>query len=248
MSYGILYDSTKCVGCRNCEAACAERWGNPYNDEIGAQEKLSANKLTAIRTRDDHYMRKMCMHCLSPACASACPVSALHKTPEGPVVYDAEKCIGCRYCMTACAFGVPAYEWDKALPKVRKCDMCLERRAKGEPSACAAACPTEATICGDRDELIKAAQKRLAENPGDYYQKIFGVEDVGGTSVLMISAVPFEQLGIPANLPKEALPAFTWRALSLVPSIVSVGSVLLGGVYWITHRREEVARKEGRNS
>jgi formate dehydrogenase iron-sulfur subunit len=249
MSYGILFDSTKCIGCRSCEGACAEKWGNPYNDAIGAEEKLSAHKLTAIRTREGgRFMRKMCMHCLTPACASACPVSALHKTAQGPVVYDAEKCIGCRYCMTACAFGVPTYEWDKPLPKVRKCDLCIERRAKGQPTACAEACPAEATISGERDELISEAQKRIAADRAAYYPKIFGVEEVGGTSVLMLSAVPFEQMGLPAGLPREALPAFTWRALSLIPSIVSVGSVLLGGVYWITHRREDVARAEGRNS
>jgi formate dehydrogenase iron-sulfur subunit len=117
---------------------------------------------------------------------------------------------------------------------------------KGQPTACSEICPTEATITGEREKLIAEARKRIADNPGQYYPKVFGIEEVGGTSVLMLSAVPFEQMGLPGNLPKEALPAFTWRALSLVPSIVSVGSVLLGGVYWITHRREDVARAEGR--
>ncbi|MBL8295125.1 MAG: 4Fe-4S dicluster domain-containing protein [Bryobacterales bacterium] len=246
MSYAILFDSTKCIGCRSCESACAEKWGNPYNEQIGAQEKLSARKLTTIQTKGEKFMRKLCMHCLEPACASACPVSALYKTAEGPVEYDADKCIGCRYCMTACAFVVPSYEWDKRLPKVKKCNMCRERQLAGKPTACTEACPTEATITGDRDKMIAEARKRVAENPGQYYPKVFGVEEVGGTSVIMLAAVPFEQLGLPANLPKEALPAFTWRALSLVPSIATVGSVLLGGVYWITHRREEVMRAEGR--
>jgi formate dehydrogenase iron-sulfur subunit len=245
MSYAILFDSTKCIGCRSCESACAEKWGNPYNEQIGAQEKLSARKLTTIQTKGEKYMRKLCMHCLEPACASACPVSALYKTAEGPVEYDAEKCIGCRYCMTACAFSVPSYEWDKRLPKVKKCNLCRERQLVGKPTACSEACPTEATITGNRDKMIAEAKKRVAENPGQYYPKVFGVEEVGGTSVIMLAAVPFEQLGLPGNLPKEALPAFTWRALSLVPSIATVGSVLLGGVYWITHRREEVMRAEG---
>lgn len=245
MSYAILFDSTKCIGCRSCEGACAEKWHNPYDERIGAEEKLSAHKLTAIQTKGERYTRKICMHCVEPACASACPVSAMHKTPQGPVVYDAEKCFGCRYCMTACAFGVPTYQWDQRLPKVRKCDMCLERQSSGKPTACTEACPTGATICGERDRLIAEAKKRVAENPTQYYQKIFGVEEVGGTSVLMVAAVPFEQLGLPANLPKEPLPGFTWRALSFIPNIVSVGSVLLGGVYWITHRREEVERAEG---
>lgn len=245
MSYAILFDSTKCIGCRACEGACAEKWHNPYDERVGAEEKLSAHKLTAIQTKGERYVRKICMHCLEPACASACPVSAMHTTPQGPVVYDADKCFGCRYCMTACAFGVPTYQWDERLPKVRKCDMCLERQSAGKPTACTEGCPTGATICGERDQLVAEAKKRVAGNPTQYYQRVFGVEEVGGTSVLMISAVPFEQLGLPANLPKEPLPGLTWRALSLIPNIVSVGSVLLGGVYWITHRREEVERAEG---
>ncbi len=246
MSYAILFDSTKCIGCRACENACAEKWGNPYNDQIAAQEKLSAQKLTTIQTKGDRFIRKLCMHCAEPACASACPVGALHKTAQGPVLYDAEKCIGCRYCMTACAFQVPSYEWDQRAPKVRKCNMCFERQTVGKPTACTEACPAGATVCGDRDALIAEARKRIADSPGSYHPAVFGIQEVGGTSVLMLAAVPFEQLGLPGNLPKEALPAFTWRALSLIPNIVSVGSVLMGGVYWITHRREEVARVEGR--
>jgi formate dehydrogenase iron-sulfur subunit len=246
MAYAILFDSTKCVGCRACETACAEKWQNPYNEKIAAEEKLSAHKLTAIATKGDKYVRRMCMHCLEPACASACPVGALQKTAAGPVVYDADKCMGCRYCMTACAFGAPTYEWNARLPKVRKCNMCAERQAVGKPTACTEACPNEATVCGERDAMIALAKKRMAENPAAYHPKIYGLEEVGGTSVLMLSEVPFEQLGMPGSLPNEALPAFTWRALELIPSVVTTGSVLLGGISWITHRRKDVAAAENK--
>lgn len=246
MSKAILYDSTLCVGCKACEGACAERWGLPYNDRVAAEEKISAHKLTTIETHGDKYSRRLCMHCAEPTCASVCPVGALHKTALGPVVYDAEKCMGCRYCMQACPFQVPAYEWNAQLPKVRKCNMCYERQVKGEPTACTAACPTGATICGDRDTLVAEAQKRLAEKPGDYYQKIYGIKEVGGTSVLYLSAVPFEQIGLRTGVPKEALPQLTWQVLELLPDVVSTGSVLLGGVWWITNRRAEVAKAEGR--
>lgn len=131
MSKAILYDSTLCIGCKSCEAACAERWRLPYNDKVAAEPRLSAHKLTAIQTFGEHFSRRLCMHCAQPTCASVCPVGALHKTSLGPVVYDAEKCMGCRYCMTACPFQVPAYEWDKRLPKVRKCDMCYDRQRAG---------------------------------------------------------------------------------------------------------------------
>jgi formate dehydrogenase iron-sulfur subunit len=245
MSKAILYDSTMCIGCKACEGACAERWHLPYDDKVAAEPRLSAHKLTAIQTFGEHYSRRLCMHCAEPTCASVCPVGALHKTSLGPVIYDAEKCMGCRYCMTACPFQVPAYEWNRRLPKVRKCDMCYDRQRAGQPTACAEACPTGATTCGDRDALVAEAHRRLAEKPGNYYQRIYGLQVVGGTSVLYLSAVPFEQIGLRTNLPQQPLPTLTWRALEAVPDVVSVGSVLLGGIWWITNRRDEVARAEG---
>jgi formate dehydrogenase iron-sulfur subunit len=245
MSKAILYDSTLCVGCKACEGACAERWGLPYNDQVAAEEKISAHKLTAIETHGEKYSRRMCMHCAEPTCVSVCPVGALQKTALGPVVYDASKCMGCRYCMQACPYQVPAYEWSSRLPKVRKCDMCYDRQLSGQSTACAAACPTGATQLGNRDELIAEARKRLAGKPTEYYQKIYGVKEVGGTSVLILSAVPFEQIGVRTGVPMESLPRLTWKVLELVPDVVSTGSVLLGGVWWITNRRAEVARKEG---
>ena len=250
MARAILFDSTKCVGCRECEKACAGRWGNPYNEAIAATEKLSAGKLITIVTRkpagaaEEKYVRRSCMHCLSPACASACPVAALHKTAEGPVMYDETKCMGCRYCMVACAFNIPAYEWNSRLPRVKKCDMCAERQAAGKKNACVEACPMEAVISGQREDLIAEARKRLGENPKDYYQKIYGLDEVGGTSLLYIAGVPFEQLGLRTDLEKTQLPELTWRVLSHIPDIAGLGTVLLGGVWWITHRREEVAMAE----
>jgi formate dehydrogenase iron-sulfur subunit len=124
--------------------------------------------------------------------------------------------------------------------------MCYERQMAGKPTACSEACPAEATITGDRDTLIADAKKRLADNPDKYYQRIYGLQEAGGTSVLMLSAVPFEQIGLRTNLPNEPIPALTWRVLSLVPDVVTVGTTLLGGIWWITNRRDEVAKAEGR--
>ncbi|MFN7995957.1 MAG: 4Fe-4S dicluster domain-containing protein [Bryobacteraceae bacterium] len=242
----ILYDSTLCVGCKACEGACAERWHLPYGEKISAESRLSAHKLTTIQAFGERYSRRLCMHCAEPACASVCPVGALHKTALGPVVYDAEKCMGCRYCMLACPFQVPVYEWNSRTPRVRKCDMCYDRQRAGRPTACTEACPTGATTCGERDELVAEARKRIAEKPREYYPRIYGLKEAGGTSVLYLSAVPFEQIGLRTNVPQQPLPTLTWRVLSLVPDVVSVGSVLLGGVWWITNRRDEVARKEGK--
>lgn len=245
MAKAILYDSTLCVGCRSCESACSAKWGNPYNDNIAKEEQLSAHKVTAIQTFGEKYMRRLCMHCEVPTCASVCPVGALEKTALGAVVYDEDKCMGCRYCMAACPFQVPTYEWNAMVPRVKKCNLCYERQIKGEPTACTKECPTNATICGDRDAMIAEAKKRLAEKPGEYYPGIYGLSDVGGTSVFMISALPFNQLGLRMDLPKEPLPALTWKVLSHIPDVVVLGSVLLGGIWWITHRRDEVAAAEG---
>jgi formate dehydrogenase iron-sulfur subunit len=244
MSKAILYDATLCIGCKLCEQACAERNKLSYSETIAAQQRLSCNKLTAVLANGDKFMRRLCMNCLDPTCVSVCPVSAFRKTALGPVVYDQTRCIGCRYCMLACPFQVPAYEWNKRLPVVKKCDMCADRVAAGQPTACAEICPTGATKFGERDELIAEAQQRLHEKPDQYVPHIFGLSEVGGTSVLLLSGVPFEQFGYRADLIHEPMPMLTWRVLSHVPDIAVLGSVLLGGIWWITHRREEVAAAE----
>jgi len=245
MSKGILYDATLCIGCRLCEKACAERNKLAYDDAIASRETLSEHKLTTIVTRGDKFMRRLCMNCQDPACASVCPVAALRKTDMGPVTYDESRCMGCRYCMLACPFGVPKYEWSKLLPRVRKCDMCADRVAAGRQTACAEACPTGATKFGDRDDLIAEAKERIAKAPEQYLNHLYGLEEVGGTSTLLLSSVPFDTFGL--RTPSERLPMLTYRALSHIPDIVSLGGVLLGGVWWITHRRVEVAAAEGQN-
>jgi formate dehydrogenase iron-sulfur subunit len=191
-------------------------------------------------------MRRLCMNCAQPACASVCPVGALRKTGIGPVIYDEKRCIGCRYCMAACPFSVPKYEWGKLLPRIRKCTMCADRVAAGQQTACAQICPTGATKFGERDDLIREAQQRIRDDPAKYVQHIYGLTEVGGTSVLLLSSVPFAQFGYRAELSDDPLPMLTYRALSGIPDIVSVGGILLAGVWWITHRREEVAAAEHR--
>jgi len=244
MSKAILYDATLCIGCKACEQACAERNRLPYDERIAAEQKQSAHKFTVVLTKGDKFMRRMCMNCNDPSCASVCPVAALRKTADGPVIYEEARCMGCRYCMAACPFGVPKYEWSKALPAVKKCDMCSDRVAKGMPTACAEACPTGATKFGARDLLLAEAHDRIRQNPSNYVDHVYGETEVGGTSVLMLSAVPFEDFGFRADLVHEPLPMFTFRVLSRIPDLVGLGSVLLGGIWWITHRREEVSAHE----
>ncbi len=247
MSKAILYDATQCVDCKQCESACAEQNKLPYDDKIAAESVTSAHKYTVVLAKpNDKYMRRLCQHCEEPACVSVCPVGALEKTKLGPVTYDASKCMGCRYCMAACAFGVPRYEWGKLNPKVQKCIMCPDRLKAGKSTACSEACPTGATKFGDREDLVREAQDRIRANPDKYVPHIYGLNEVGGTSVLMLSSVDFSEFGLPTNMPTDPLPQYTFRVLSKIPDFVPLWGLMLGGVWWITHRRDEVAAAEGK--
>lgn len=242
MEKALLIDLTKCIGCGACTLACQEINGLPKQDK---PEALSANAWTAIRETGGLNIRQQCMHCLDPACVSVCPVTALQKTKEGPVIYDESRCIGCRYCMLACPFNIPKYEWDRRLPKVQKCIMCYEKRVhKGLPPACASVCPTGATTFGDRDDLIREAETRIAKSPDRYVDHIYGVKEAGGTSVLFLSTVPFAEIGFPDSVREEPYPKLTWNILSKIPSTVGIGAVLLIGVHWVINRRMLIERLE----
>lgn len=243
----ILFDVTLCAGCGECYYACKEENHLPETSDDFLKDHLSANTYTVVEEYGDIYARKMCMHCVDPTCVSVCPVGAMVKTELGPVIYDEDKCLGCRYCMQACPHHIPRYEWNKVNPKVKKCLMCYERVKNGLQTACAEACPTGATLFGDRDELIKIAQERLSSDPETYYQKIYGLEEAGGTDVLVISPVSFDQLGFAENLPKEALPTYTAKALEKIPGVVAGGGAFLAAMYWLTKRRNQIAAEEKQN-
>lgn len=242
MGYGILFDVSLCIGCEACVEACSSLHEQPETDT----SKLSAYNFTVVKNQvvqdEDLYFRKMCMHCDDPSCASACIVGAFHKTKEGPVIYDDEKCIGCRYCMVACPFDVPKYEWDKAFPLVKKCDMCYDRITQGKTTGCAEACETGATVFGKREDLIKIAKKRIQENPDSYEPYIYGLTEAGGTSVLLLSPVSFEKLGFKIKNYQQAFPQNTWKVMREIPSVVTFGGVFLYGLWWIINRREELAK------
>jgi formate dehydrogenase iron-sulfur subunit len=165
----------------------------------------------------------------------------MQKTAEGPVVYDTERCIGCRYCMMACPFDIPRYDWQATVPYVRKCDMCVERVRGGKEPACIEACPEKATIFGSRDELLKEAHRRISASPGKYQKKVFGETEVGGTSVLYVSDIPLDFLMWKADVGDEPLPDLTLAALSKVPPLLLGVGGLMAGIFWITGRRMKLA-------
>ncbi len=216
--YGVLVDLTKCNGCRRCEAACREANGNPLLEAaalddpaaFATRRRPDTDDFTVVnRFADEHagggdlpvFVKSNCLHCLDPACVSACLVGALTRQPDGAVTYDAAKCIGCRYCMVACPFEVPAYEYASVMtPRVRKCEFCASLRAADptDAPACVRACPREALTFARRSDLIAHAHAKIAARPHHYIDHVYGEHEAGGTAWLYLSAVPFAALGFPA--------------------------------------------------
>lgn len=199
----ILVDVTKCTGCERCLNACVQANGI---DPLAAQRErstskdgLSANRLsTIVKLSGNRFARKSCMHCQEPNCVAACLVGAIRKSETGAVVYDADKCIGCRYCMLACSFHVPRYEWDTTSPLMRKCSLCAERTLHGAKPACVDACPSEALTFGRREELVARAHRQIAAHSKRYLPRVWGEAELGGTSILYISDIDLTRLGWPA--------------------------------------------------
>jgi len=249
MVKAVLVDISRCMGCRGCQVACKqwnERKGQStrFGANFTSPTKLNAETYTRIRFVEAEenqrpvwsFVKEQCFHCQTPACASACPVGALEKTEHGPVTYSFDKCIGCRYCMIACPFDIPKYEWDVRDPSVQKCGFCSERISEGMEPACIKTCPSQAMYFDDLPKVVAEAKKRLSAAPNRYVNYIYGLEEVGGTSWMYISDVPFEKLGFKTGLPKERLPDYTWAPLSTIPFKVAGFFALLGTVAYLRNR------------
>lgn len=244
--YGILVDIIKCSGCEQCVAACIRE--NHLNiekaqtDRVKSLDQLSSNILLSIQeVEKDKFARKSCMHCVDPSCVSACLVGGLTKTEAGPVIYDESKCIGCRYCMIACPFEIPKYQWEKQAPLMKKCEMCFDRIADGMQPACVDACPNNALLFDKREKLIDFAKMKIKK--GGYINHIYGEKEFGGTSVMYISDVSLEKLGWPKNF-DEAIPEITDPLIEKTPVIgLSVASSLIG-LNWIIGRRNKLAKQK----
>lgn len=265
---GILYDATVCIGCKVCQTACKQYNEMPPEhssvDQIWDDPRdLSSKTLNIIKVykegsgvnkdsdKDGYsFIKRHCMHCVDPACVSACPVSALTKNKENGVVsYNKKACIGCRYCQIACPFNIPKFEWDKPFPVIRKCQLCDHRYKEGKFSACCEFCPTGASIFGRVSDLLEEARKRLALKPGEYYSypvahvksketsyrpvsayqnHLYGEKELGGTQYLMLAGVPFEKLGLPAFSDKSDAVLSETIQHTLYKGMIAPGVVLAG--------------------
>jgi len=245
---GVLVDTTKCVGCRACEAACSEANALPPPDPDAAvfdrPRKPSEAQFTVVDRRrtgsGEVFVKRQCLHCLQPACASACLTRAMLKTPEGPVIWRADKCMGCRFCMISCPMDIPAFEYHSAMPKIRKCQLCLDRLKAGLQPGCVEVCPSGALVSGTRVDMIAEARRRLVTEPDRYVAHVFGEHEAGGTGVLYLSAVPFADLGFRADLGPSPFPELTKEFLYAVPVVLSVVPALLLGLSQATNRADGI--------
>jgi Fe-S-cluster-containing dehydrogenase component len=255
---GVLVDSTACIGCRNCEWACKEAHNLPAGDINSYEDKSvfkqmrrpGSSALTVINQYENDKqinnpinVKVQCMHCDHPACVSACIVGAFTKKENGSVVWDTDKCIGCRYCMVACPFQIPSFDYDKALdPEIRKCDFCIERTKEGNLPACVNICPVEAMTYGPRSELIKIAREKIKKYPDRYIDYIYGENEVGGTSWLYLSGQDLAKT--------KALPSLTTKTAPGVSESIQHGIfayfvppaslyALLAGIMWLNKKKKE---------
>jgi Fe-S-cluster-containing dehydrogenase component len=247
---GVLIDTTRCAGCRACEYACAEANGlpEPTDDDCVYEpgRTTSETQLTVVRYTEDQERsaKTQCMHCNQPACASACLTKAMYKTREGPVIWRENKCMGCRFCMVSCPYDVPKFEYQSANPRIRKCTMCWSRIREGGIPACVEACPGEALTFGKRRELIAEARSRIVGSPDEYVDHIYGEHEAGGSSVLYLASVPFEQLGLRAGVGTQAYPELTKEFLYGVPIVLLLWPPMLLGLNRATRREDEEEESE----
>jgi formate dehydrogenase iron-sulfur subunit len=242
--FGILFDVTRCTGCERCVDACVKVNGlDPVaaaRDRATTRDGLSANRLVSLTLADEgRFARIGCMHCVEPSCVSACLVGAIRKTPEGPVLYDADKCIGCRYCMLACPFHAPRYEWQETAPFVKKCSMCYDRLVDGEKPACVEACPSDALAFGVRDDLLAEAHERIRQNPTLYLPRVWGEREWGGTGVLLVSDVDLAAAGWPGDA-TAPIPSLTEPLIRQTPVIGTAVAFSTWALSAIIRRRQRL--------
>ena len=235
--YGFLIDASRCIDCRACLVACSVENNVPMeHTRIWINETGVMGQFPALERYSAPFH---CMHCVDPSCVSACTVGALQQDEDGIVVYDDQRCIGCRYCMYACPFQVPHFEWEKRLALIVKCDLCVNRLTEEQQPACAATCPTQAIQFGGREEMLKLAHTRIEQQPERYIDHVYGEYENGGTSTFYISPVPFEELGFPAAEPSESPAHFNRLVTHGTPTVAAGVALGMTSIYLTLKRQVE---------
>ena len=270
--YGVLHDVSRCIGCRQCEKGC-----NAVNNLPAPEVPFEDHSVTFKKRRttptawtvvnrydlgnNDFVFRKIqCFHCNDPACASACFTKCYVKNPDGSVHYEGSQCVGCRYCMVACPFYIPTFEYEEAFdPLIKKCTFCEDRLKEGKLPGCVEACPMGALTFGRRKDLIKIARQRIEKDPEKYVDYIYGEHDAGGTAWMVIVPKPkdapqiptgnasaaaplMHKVGLDTHLGTQPMGELTYGALGTVPMIISFWPVIFGGAYGMTKRREAIEK------
>jgi formate dehydrogenase iron-sulfur subunit len=237
--YGFLIDASRCIDCRSCLVSCSVQNNVPLeHTRIWMKDTGVTGEFPDLKHFTAPYH---CMHCVDPSCVSACTVGALQVNTDGIVTYDAERCIGCRYCMYACPFQVPHFEWEQQLALIVKCDLCVARLESGEAQpACAATCPTQAIQFGTRADMLNMAHERITQQPERYVNHVYGEEENGGTSTYYISPVPFEELGFPIPEGTQSPAEFNRMATEKgTPIIAGSVAVAMTGIYLALEHKEK---------
>ncbi len=228
-----LIDVSKCMACRGCQSAC-KNWNQLPAEEtmfVGTYENpADLSGITWCRVKyNEHvegdevrwyFAKYQCMHCTEAACMNICPANAISRTSLGTVKVDADVCVGCGLCKTACPFEVPRIDGT-----MKKCTRCFDRVSNGMTPACTKACPTGAITYGDLDDKISEAEARVGalKDKGFANAQVFGKDELGGLGVIYVLADAPERYGLPAN-PEVSFTTYFWNvALGPVKALATVG-------------------------
>ena len=273
---GMLYDATLCIGCKACMVGCKEANDMPVENadqspiwDVATDTsgktlniiKLYKNGTAEVKDREIDgfsFVKRHCLHCVDPGCISVCPTTAMRKDPDtGVVTHHPEACIGCRYCVWACPYNVPKWDFEEAFGRINKCEFCNHRLVEGKLPGCVEHCPTGASLFGTREQMLEEAHRRLAQEPGSTYQyarntlddpnrheaivphyidRVYGETQGGGTQVLVLAGVPFEDLDLPI-IPERSFASISETIQHTVYKGMVAPLALLGGLMFVSRRR-----------